>query len=98
MTNPFEQIDARLSNMESILLDLKHSQAKELAKETPSSIDKDTLHTVPETEKILKTSRVSLDKWVKAGLLKKTRVNTRVRYRQSDIDNFLNNHKKGREN
>lgn len=35
MNNPFDVIDARLSNIETLLLDLKHSPAKSSLKDVP---------------------------------------------------------------
>jgi len=38
MSNPFETLNKRLSNIESILLDIKHKPKAELQPETPLSI------------------------------------------------------------
>ena len=51
MNNPFETLEARLSNIENLLLDLKHSE-----KDNQNKPETDELLTVQETAKFLNLS------------------------------------------
>lgn len=84
MSNPFEIIDQRLSNIESLLLDIKHPTKNNEAK--PES---DLLLTRIEASKFLKISLPKLDEFTKNGELPGSRIGTRVRYLKTDLINSL---------
>lgn len=60
MNNPFEAINERLSNIENLLLDIKHK---------PIAEDKSENLTVKETAELLKVSEQSVHNYIKRGFL-----------------------------
>ena len=58
MNNPFETINQRLSNIETLLLDIKHK---------PVEVKKPENLTVKETAKFLKVSEQSVHNYIKRG-------------------------------
>jgi len=60
MTNPFETLNQRLANIESLLIDLKHKPKEEV---------KPKNYTVKEAAPILKVSEQSIHNYIKRGLL-----------------------------
>lgn len=82
MNNPFESIDARLSNIESLLLDLKH-------KESPDSIVGDKNHESPISKKevclLLGCSEPTMTKWMAAGKIPFGRKGRRVYFFRSEV-------------
>ncbi|MCE3279694.1 MAG: DNA-binding protein [Bacteroidetes bacterium] len=85
MGNPFEQIDQRLSNIEYLLLDLKH---KSLSTNIPSEQTIEYL-TRKQASKFLQISLPKLDEFTRAGDLPAARIGTRVRYLKTDLVNSL---------
>ena len=60
MTNPFETINERLLNIETLLLEIKH---KPVEVENPENL------TVKETADVLKVSEQSVHNYIKKGLI-----------------------------
>lgn len=75
--NPFDTIDLRLSNIENILLDLKHTPKIDEPK--PEYI------TRKETAKILGISLVTLTDYVKNGLVPSYKIGSRVRFKRDEV-------------
>jgi len=88
MNNPFDTIDARLSNIENLLLDLKHAP-KEISPGT-SAHPSDQIRTRTETAKILHVTLATLNEYTKTGKIVANRIGNRVLYRDSDIHAALN--------
>ena len=61
MNNPFIEIDSRLSNIESLLIDIKHKSDVE---------QKEINHSVDEVAKILKVSKQSVYSYIRKGKIK----------------------------
>lgn len=92
MTNPFETIDQRLSNIEQMLQGIKHSDSTE--KDKQSSKSNEDLRTSKEAAKFLGVSQVTLHKWKSIGMVKSYSIGTRIRYRQSDLEKALKSRQK----
>lgn len=84
MSNPFEVIDKRLSNIESLLLDIKHPP-----KSNDISSEGDQLLTRKEASKFLKISLPKLDEFTRDGDIPASRIGTRARYLKTDLVNSL---------
>jgi len=80
MTNPFEIFDQRLSNIENLLLDIKH----------PTQPIQDRLVSPKETSQMFDVDLSTLYRWDKLGYLTKIKIGGKVRYRMSDIQKLLN--------
>ncbi|QIH39734.1 helix-turn-helix domain-containing protein [Flavobacterium sp. Sr18] len=78
MSNPFEVIDARLSNIESLLLDIKHPPKQKI-------IDGEVLLDEDEACAFLKTNSVTLWRWVKAGKIKVYKFSHKNYYKRNEI-------------
>jgi len=78
MSNPFEVIDARLSNIESLLLDIKHPPKQK-------TIDSEVLLDEDETCAFLKTNSVTLWRWVKAGKIKVYKFSHKNYYKRNEL-------------
>ncbi|MBN1227791.1 MAG: helix-turn-helix domain-containing protein [Deltaproteobacteria bacterium] len=81
IVNPFAVIDARLSSIETMLLDLK-TQPKTTAPEL-------RLYNSKETAKKLGISLPTLIKYRHEGLIKGRRIGTSVRFTEEDIQTAL---------
>lgn len=80
MQNPFQVLDNRLSNIESLLLDIKHKAP------TPSAPnDAEEYLTREETAKLLKCSLPTLWEWTRKDLLQSYRIGNKVRYKRSEV-------------
>jgi hypothetical protein len=79
MTNPFDIFDKRLSNIENLLLDIKH----------PVQVDPDKLLSPKETGEMLSIDVSTLYRWDKLGYLTKIKIGGKVRYRLSDIQKLF---------
>lgn len=64
MNNPFEAIEARLSNIENLILDLKHKP-----QQTPKPEDTETLLTVDELAELLHLSKPTIYSNYSKGLI-----------------------------
>jgi predicted DNA-binding transcriptional regulator AlpA len=83
MNNPFETIDARLSNIENLLLDIKHDKLKN-ATNIPVNSPEPFL-TVKQVTEELGVSRVTLLSWEKQELIKPHRIGRRVYFLRSEL-------------
>lgn len=77
MINPFEQFDSRLSNIESLLLEIKHKNESEQKEENL---------TVKEVAKVLLVSEQSVYSYIKRGLIEAKRVGRTFLIKRSDLD------------
>lgn len=75
--NPFQNIDQRLTNIESLLLELKHSN---------QPIKKEENLTVDEVAEFLKVSKQSVYSYIKKGTLKAKRVNRSFLISRADLE------------
>ena len=80
MNNPFEVIDERLSNIESLLLDIKHRPIEE---------EKSENLTVKETAEVLKVSEQSVHNYIKRGTLSAQKVGRILLIKRVDLENAL---------
>ena len=82
MTNPFDEIARRLTDIEEVLLDLKNQPVK-----PPPAHDIDELLTPEEAAKLLKVSKVTVWQWSKPkpGILNPRRIGNQVRYLKSEV-------------
>ena len=78
--NPFETINERLSNIESLLLELKHK---------PEPEEKSENLTVKETAEVLKVSEQSVHNYIKRGFISAQKVGRILLIKRSDLDNAL---------
>lgn len=81
MNNPFEIIDARLSNIETLLLDIKHQPKQAEPTEKPTG-----LLTRREVAQKLRITLVTLDKYTKAGTLQSYKIGGQIRYKAAEIE------------
>ena len=86
ITNPFEVLDKRLSSIECLLLDLKHSQSEK--KKDNSLDDLPENLTRKQTAKILNICLSKVDQLAKEGRLTKYRNGTVVRFKKEEVLNF----------
>ncbi len=84
MNNPFETIDARLSNIETLLLDLKHT-AKESGKETET----DELLTVQDAAKFLSLSVPTIYGLISKNELPVMKRSKRCYFSKIELINYL---------
>ncbi len=80
MNNPFEAITERLSNIENLLLEIKHKP--ELEKQPENC-------TIKETALLLKVSEQSVHNYIKKGFLPAQKVGRILLIKRSDIDKSL---------
>lgn len=79
MNNPFEVIDARLSNIETLLLDLKHSP-KEKENQSEQSSDRKILHSIRELADFIGCSTVTAQKLKNSGQIPSRQVGRKVMF------------------
>jgi excisionase family DNA binding protein len=84
MTNPFELIDARLSNIETLLLDIKHSK-KEIETDQWFNLN-ELCEYIPD-----KPSKPTVYGWVHAGTIPVHKGGKKLRFLKSEIDIWLKN-------
>jgi hypothetical protein len=82
MNNPFEPINARLSNLEALSLELLQL-LRNTASRTTTDIDE--LLTPEEAAKFLKISKVSLWSWEKKGIIKGRHIGNLKRFSRNDL-------------
>jgi len=80
MNNPFETLNQRLANIESLLLEIKHKPEEQ---EKPENL------TVKETAKFLKVSEQSVHNYIKKGFIPAKKVGRILLINRTDIDNSL---------
>lgn len=88
MTNPFEILETRLNNIETLLLDLKHNPKKTIEVATP-----DQLLTVEETAQFLNLSIPTVYSKVSKKELPVMKRSKRLYFSQAELTEYL---KKGR--
>jgi len=81
MNNPFETISQRLSNIENLLLDIKHKPIEE---------EKSENLTVKETAEFLKVSEQSVHNYIKKGFIPAQKVGRILLLKRTDIEQSLN--------
>ena len=86
MNNPFEVIEARLNNIETLLLDLKHTP-KEQSEQPKTDLwfDLNELCTYHPD----KPSKPTVYGWVNAGFIPVHKGGKKLRFLKSEIDNWL---------
>lgn len=80
MVNPFDNIDARLSNIESLLLEIKHQKQTE---ELPEN------YNVKEAASLLKVSEQSIHAYIKKGLIPAKKVGRIYLIKRVDLEDAL---------
>lgn len=81
--NPFDVIEARLSNIENLLLDIKHPP------KVPEPVDDQRLHGDKELAKYLNCSVQTINQLKKKGQITFHRMGRRCYYLRSEIDRDL---------
>jgi excisionase family DNA binding protein len=84
MNNPFETINARLSNIECLLLDIKHTPKKQ-----GEPTDTDELLTVQDTAKFLSLSVPTIYSLTSKGELPVMKRSKRCYYSKVELINYL---------
>ncbi len=84
MNNPFEVIEARLNNIETLLLDLKHTP-----KEQGEEPEKDELLTVQDTAKFLSLSVPTIYTLISKGELPVMKRSKRCYFSKVELINYL---------
>lgn len=80
MNNPFEIIEQRLSNIENLLLDIKHKPIEE---------EKAENLTVKEAAELLKVSEQSIHNYIKRGFLPAQKVGRILLIKRIDVEQSL---------
>lgn len=83
MTNPFEELDKRLSAIESILHEI--STREPIVQVKQDEPDPEQLLTKKEAAKLLKCSTSTIDNYRRAGVLVFTKLGRSVKFRREDI-------------
>ncbi|RTY65829.1 helix-turn-helix domain-containing protein [Flavobacterium sp. LB2P53] len=78
MSNPFEVLEKRLENIESLLVDIKHPPQQK-------TINDEVLLDEDEACAFLKTNSVTLWRWVKAGKIKVYKFHTKNYYKRNEL-------------
>lgn len=78
MNNPFEFIDARLSNIENLLLEIKHEPLQQ-------NNHFDELITIPEACRVLNVTKNTLAKHTKNGTIPAYGIGSRVMYKRAEV-------------
>lgn len=89
MTNPFEVIDKRLSNIENLLLDIKHPPASKVLDES-----KENFLTITEAASFLKISVNTIYSKVSRKELPSMKKNGRLYFSNLDLVNYLKSGRK----
>ena len=79
MYNPFEALETRLSNIESLLLDIKNKP-----KETENK-----LHSVKSLALLSGVSELSIRNWIKEGKIQAKKIGGRILIEQSQFEKGL---------
>lgn len=80
MNNPFDAINQRLLNIETLLLEIK---------ENPIEEEKSENLTVKETAELLKVSEQSIHNYIKRGFITAQKVGRILLIKRADLDNAL---------
>jgi hypothetical protein len=81
MNNPFLEINTRLQNIESMLMDLKFKEPT--PEPTPESLPQ--YLTRSEAAKLLRVSLKTLDEYSKRGILKRYTIGDSIRYKSGEV-------------
>lgn len=79
MSNPFETIDQRLSNIENLLLDIKHNPKEETEK----------IFSVKELADYAGVSELSIRNWILEGKIQADRIGRKIFIKQSQFEKGL---------
>jgi len=79
MSNPFENLNQRLENIENLLLELKHKPIEEKSENL----------TVKETAELLKVSEQSVHNYIKRGFISAQKLGRILLIKRTDLDNAL---------
>jgi excisionase family DNA binding protein len=79
MNNPFESLDRRLSNIESLLLDIKHRP-----EETENK-----LHSVKSLALFSGVSELTIRNWIKEGKIQAKKIGGKILIEQTQFANGL---------
>lgn len=79
MYNPFEALETRLSNIESLLLDIKNKP-----EETENK-----LHSVKSLSLLADVSELSIRNWIKEGKIQAKKIGGRILIEQSQFEKGL---------
>lgn len=80
MNNPFELLNKRLANIETLLLEIKHK---------PEENEKSENLTVKEAAEVLKVSEQSVHNYIKKGLIPAQKLGRVLLIKREDLDNAL---------
>ncbi len=80
MTNPFETLNNRLANIETLLLEIKHKPIEE---------EKSENLTVKECAERLKVSEQSIHNYIKKGFIKAKKMGRILLIKRTDLDDAL---------
>jgi len=80
MNNPFNEIDARLTNIETLLLDIKHKPEKE---------NLNVKLSISEVAKELGVTDLTVHNYIKRGTLPASKMGNRVWIKRIDLDEAL---------
>lgn len=86
MTNPFDELNARLSNIESLLLNLSNPEKDSKRNESP---DSDVILTVEETAKFLHLTIPTIYSMIRNQQIPVMKQNRRCYFRKDDIIDYL---------
>ena len=86
MFNPFELLETRLSNIETLLIDIRQTKKDG---NTPENQSDNEYSTRKEVSESLKLSLVTLNRLTSDGTLKAYRIGGRVLYKKDEIRNAL---------
>jgi len=86
MFNPFELLETRLSNIETLLIDIRQTKKEGDKPENQTNSEYSTRKEVSES---LKLSLVTLNRLTSDGTLKAYRIGGRVLYKKDEIRNAL---------
>ncbi len=81
MNNPFETISARLSNIEDLLIDIKHTPKEDLSNKR---------YSIKEASKIVGVIPLTIRNYIKNGTLKAEQLGRKYYIRHSDLFNSFN--------
>jgi len=80
MNNPFEMLNNRLANIETLLLEIKHKPIEEKKSENL---------TVKETAEVIKVSEQSVHNYIKRGLIPAQKVGRVLLIKRTDLEEAL---------
>ena len=80
MNNPFEAINQRLANIETLLLDIKHQ---------PREDDKPENLTVKEAAEVLKVSQQTVHNYIKKGFIRAQKMGRVLLIQREDLEKSL---------